>query len=205
VFFGGTAEDGEFEDEFGGFGEIFGGHTGDAFRGFAEEDGQRAPCVVPRFHVGDVVADHDGRGQVQAQFARRHLQHPGFGFTAFAVIFRDVGAIVESVQFDFVFRQQVDHAFVAGVDLGFRAHAASDDRLIADDDKIEAAGVEEFQGIDTPGSQLHLCGVGQVVDVFDDRAVPVKKYGAILSHGGRVPDARGKGKMRGMFFSRRFR
>ena len=82
------------------------------------------------------------------------------------MVFGRVGTVIEAVQLDFVFAEQVDHAPVAGVHFVRRAHVASYEGLVADDDKLESA------------HDKHLQRVNAAVNKFDPgRILEVRERG----------------------------
>jgi hypothetical protein len=121
------------------------------------------------------VSDHEGSAGDEIEISRGGIDHPGKWLSAGAPGLGTMGAHVPPGHFDSFIGEQLREPDPHGFGLIEGEIAASDSRLIGDDDqgRVSRHGSQSCGGA---VEQDDLIGIGEIVLFFDDRAVAVEEY-----------------------------
>ena len=84
-------------------------------------------------------------------------------------------AVVRRVEGRPCIGEQLDETLVDGLGIGLVEVAASDARLVADENESEPGGVKRSERFSGAGQQPYLLGSRRVADVLDQRAIAIEK------------------------------
>ena len=126
------------------------------------------------------IADVEGAGEVDPELFRGAAvqQRPGLPALAGPAHRRIVRAVKRGIDAHAVVPHELRKTIARRRVLVFGQQALRDARLIRDDDRENPVVVERAYCLGRPGNQSNLVGVGEVVGVFDERAVAIEERGA---------------------------
>jgi len=133
--------------------------------------------IPAAFEIDQLVSDHVAARQVHPKFIPCIKQELGRRFAPAAGRIRMFRSDVDLLETNAIARQQRQHMRIYLFDIVQSEIAASDTRLVGDDEQLKAVLLQPPERRPRAGKERHLLRRTQIMPLFDQRPVAIQKNG----------------------------